>query len=557
LFSGAVPGTESPVHKQSQERACVVYAQPIRRPRIRLINPNCALSTITMPELVRQMTFTRKAIFAPVGLTVCAAVVPDHWEVEIIDECARDRPHQPRADVEVVGITAMTTQAKRAYELADTYRGLGVTVFLGGIHPSALPEDALPHCDAVCLGDGETCLPRMLADWEAVRAQRPGAGLKRIYDWKDYPTAPIATPRKDLLDPRDYLIFNPIQTTRGCPHTCNFCTTPGVFGRKFRQRRIEDIVEEIREAKEKYRSWCFIFSDDNFGGNHKWARELCAALEPLRIKWASQCDALISNNEKLLSAMKRSGCLGLILGLESPDQITLSEAGKSFVQARTYEERIRKIQSYGISLWGAFILGFDSDTWQTCARTCRFAQRVNLSMSCYPVLTPYPGTGVWNDYRRQGRLVTDDWDRYNGASVCYTPAGMSARELRHAQMAAFAEFYSLRSSFRRLGVLPFKKFAWLANLAIWRGIEYYYSRRARQVPAFSDFLNPGCRAWRYEDSWADRHHSPHSPSRRVQQRTCEQAAELIAAQSVRCGDPLVQAAATIGAMSAPEASARP
>ena len=528
----------------------MIYAQPIKRWVIRLINPNCRLSTITMPELVRHMTFARKAIFMPSGLAVCAGAVPGHWQVEIIDECAQNAPHRPVADVDVVGITAMTTQAPRAYELADAYRALGVTVFMGGIHPSALPEDALPHCDALCRGDGEACLPRMMADWEACRADRPGAALKRVYDWKDQPAAPIGSPRKDLLDPRDYLIFNPIQTTRGCPHRCNFCTTPGVFGRKFRQRRISDIVEEITEAKERHRSWCFIFADDDFGGNHKWALELCAAIEPLGIKWASQCDILIADNDGLLAAMKRSGCLGLILGLESPNQGTLSEAGKGFVKSATYERRIRRIQSHGISLWGAFIFGFDTDTWRTCMETCRFAGRMNLSMSCYPILTPYPGTGVWGDYQRQGRLVTRDWERYNGASVCYRPLRMSARQLRHAQMAAFAEFYSLRSAFRRLGLLPFKKFAWLANLAIWRGIRYYYDRRGRQVPAFSDFLRPHSRAWRYEDTWADRHHGRDPTCMDADEQSLDRATDALAALNVEYSDPLVRTAATVSAANA-------
>jgi radical SAM superfamily enzyme YgiQ (UPF0313 family) len=435
----------------------------------------------------------------------------------------------------------MTTQARRAYELADAYRALGVTVFLGGIHPSALPEDAVPHCDAVCRGDGETCLPHMLADWEDHRRGRPGAALKRVYDWQDYPTAPIGTPRKDLLNPADYLVFNPIQTTRGCPHSCNFCTTPGVFGRKFRQREINDIVEEIREAKERYRSWCFVFADDDFGGNHNWALELCGALEPLKIRWVSQCDALIANNDRLLAAMKRSGCAGLVLGLESPDQQTLTEAGKHYVRADTYEWRIRKIQSHAISLFGAFIFGFDSATWKTCAAACRFAQRMNLSWACFPVLTPYPGTGIWHEFKRQGRLVTEDWDRYNGATVCYTPKGMSARELRHAQMAAFAEFYSLRSAVPRLGVVPFKKFSWLANVAIWRGIRHYYARRGRKVPAFSDFLRPHSRGWCYDDSWADRHHGG-QPDAPAPGGECDHAICEPATATVAHTEPLARAA---------------
>ena len=479
----------------------MIPAEAAQRRRIRLINPNSPLSNITMPEIVRSMTFTRKAVFAPTGLMICAAVVPRHWDVELVDECTLDRPHQARADVELVGISAMTTQARRAYELADQDRRLGVAVVMGGIHPSALPDEALRHCDSVCRGDAESTLPHLIADWDAAvaRGAVPKTEIRRVYDWTAFETAPIATPRKDVINPRDYLVANPIQTTRGCPHNCNFCTTPGVFGRKFRQRAVSDIVEEIRAASAQQRAWCYIFADDNFGGNHQWALDLCEALRPLKVTWATQCDILISRNERLMRAMRASGCVGLILGLESPKQDTLVEAGKKFVRSDSYEWRIRKIRSFGISLWGAFIFGFDSDTWQDCMHACRFAQRMNLAMSCYPILTPYPGTEFFRQFAREGRLRTLDWERYNGASVVYEPRQMTPKQLRHAQMAAFGEFFSARSALRRLGFYPVKGRAWVANLAIWKGLRYYYARKGRQLPRFRDFLDADSPAWRYPD----------------------------------------------------------
>jgi radical SAM superfamily enzyme YgiQ (UPF0313 family) len=491
----------------------MIAAEVRSRPRIRLINPNSPLSNVTMPQVIRSMTFTRKALFAPTGLMICAAVVPRRWDVELIDECTLTQPHQPRADVDLVGISAMTTQAPRAYALADAYRALGIPVVMGGIHPSALPEEALAHCDAVCIGDAEATLPHLIADFERRRdacgshqteAQtraraHPHYGLRRVYHWAEFPPAPIATPRKDVIDPRDYLVANPIQTTRGCPHQCRFCTTPAVFGRKFRQRSIADIVEEMRAVCEVRKPWCFIFADDNFAGDQHWALEFCEAIRPLKISWASQCDILISHNDRLLRAMRQSGCQGLILGLESPRNETLREAGKRFVRADSYEWRIRKIQSFGISLWGAFIFGFDHDTWQDCMATCRLAQRLDLSLACFPVLTPYPGTDFFCQFQREGRLRTLNWEKYNGASVVYEPARMTAKELRHAQMAAFAEFYSLRSALRRLKVYPLKSRAWVANLASWRGIRYYYARKGRRVPRFADFLDRAAPAWRYPD----------------------------------------------------------
>ncbi|MFQ5806740.1 MAG: B12-binding domain-containing radical SAM protein [Phycisphaerae bacterium] len=528
----------------------MVYATPARPRRIRLINPNSPLSNITMPEIIRKMTFTRKALFAPTGLTICAQVMPQDWDVEVVDECTLEAPHKPKADVELVGVSAMTPQARRAYEIADEYRRLGVTVIMGGIHPSALPEEASQHCDAVCKGDAESTLPHLIADWEAAiqRGDDPRTGIRSVYDWAAYPAAEIATPRKDLLDPRDYLVANPIQTTRGCPHTCNFCTTPAVFGRKFRQRRIADIVEEIREANERYKAWCYIFADDNFGGKHGWAIELCEALKPLRIAWATQCDVMISKNDRLLKAMRESGCVGLILGLESPKQDTLSEAGKRFVRSDTYGWRIRKIQSFGISLWGAFIFGFDHDTWRDCRDACQFAQRMNLAMSCYPILTPYPGTEFFRQFEREGRIRTYDWERYNGASVVYEPRRMTPKQLRHAQMAAFAEFFSPGSAFRRLKLYPLKSRAWVANLAIWKGIRHYYATRRRRVPAFRDFLNPASKAWDYPDE--QRTGAPKSAERAVTMSPCgqedvrrasESPFEVMAATAVVHADPFVQA----------------
>lgn len=528
----------------------MVPATPRRRWRVRFINPNSPLSSITLPDVVRRMTFSRRALFAPVGLEICAALVPAHWDVEIIDECTLGRPHQPRADVDLVGLSAMTTQAPRAYALADEYRRLGVPVVIGGIHASVLPDEALQHADSVCRGDAEATLPHLIADFEAAaaRGREPRSGLKPIYDWAAYPPAEIATPRKDLLDPRNYLVANPIQTTRGCPHDCHFCTTPAVFGRKFRQRRIADIVEEIRAARERYRAWCYIFADDNFGGKHGWALELCEALRPLKIAWASQCDIMISDNERLLRALRASGCVGLILGLESPRQETLAAAGKRFVRAASYARRIRRIQSFGISLWGAFIFGFDQDSWQDCRDACRFAQRMNLALSCYPILTPYPGTEFFRQFQRQGRIRTCDWERYNGASVVFEPRRMTPRQLRHAQMAAFAEFFTPRSTLRRLRLWPLKWRAWAANLAIWEGIRYYYRRRGRQVPAFRDFLDPDSRAWDYPpEAWETATAGAGRESEQALAVACRGCppVEALAAAAVARTDPLVQAAESL------------
>jgi len=474
-----------------------------------LINPVSALSTLTMPEIIRKMTFSRRALFMPLNLAICAAVASrEGWDVEVIDENVTG-PHQAGGDIQAVGIGAMTTQANRAYELADAYQALGVPVILGGIHPSAMTDEALLHGAIVCQGDAECTLPYALADLRATLTPNGSNGAsttqhekthdgfidvtalpRRVYNWKDHADAPTATPRKDLFNPKDYLILNPIQTTRGCPHGCAFCTTPAIFGRKYRQRAIPDIVEEMREARERFGTKTFIFSDDNVAGNHAWAMELFQAIKPLKIRWASQCDILISRDEKLLAAMRDSGCQGLILGLESRSPETLRQAGKRYVNADEYLQRLRTIRRHNISIWGSFIFGFDSDRWQECMDTVRFAQKANLVMSSYPILTPYPGTAIFEQYRREDRLLTTDWDRYNGASVVFAPSRMTPEQLRFCQGAAFHEFYSPASTLRRLRILPFKRYSWLANMAIHRGLTYYYRKKNRPLPRFADLAEP-------------------------------------------------------------------
>ena len=168
---------------------------------------------------------------------------------------------------------------------------------------------------------------------------------------------------------------------------------------------------------------------------------------------------------------------------------TLAEAGKKYARAEEYALQIAKIHAAGISIWGSFIFGFDSDTWQDCVNAVRFAQRTRLCMSIYAILTPYPGTRIFDQYRAEGRLLTTDWDKYNGVNVVFQPRQTTAEELRHAQMAAFHEFYSARSIFRRLGIYPFKRNSWLANLAIYRGLHYYYRKRKRLLPRFADHMH--------------------------------------------------------------------
>jgi len=440
-------------------------------PKLRLINPRNPLNGLVQSDVARRITLGRKAIFMPLGLMVAAGTVPREWQVEIVDECTG--PLSVAKDADLVGITAMTCQAPRAYQVADAYRLLGVPVILGGIHPSGLPEEALRHATAVAVGEAEGTLPRMLRDFAVGR-------LSGIYRAEG--DVEIATPRRDLLNPRDYFVNNAIQISRGCPQRCKFCTTQAMYGGRYSVRPIEAILQEIRDLRMKR----VLFADDNVVGHFGWAKQFYRELAKLRITWTGQATLNIARDDEMLALMKQSGCGGLILGLESPNPESLREGNKTVCAADEYLPLIRKVQQARIGTWGSFLMGFDADTVESLHAAVRFARAARLGISCYPILTPYPGTPLYDEYGAAGRILTRDWAKYNGATVVFQPKRMSVRELANCQMAAFREFYSWASLRERLTLWPLQKWAWIINISINQGFRYYYRRQKKRMPDFRE-----------------------------------------------------------------------
>jgi radical SAM superfamily enzyme YgiQ (UPF0313 family) len=440
-------------------------------PKLRLINPRNPLNHLVENDVARRVAFGRRALFMPLGLAVAAAVVPRSWQVEIVDECTG--PVRIAKDADLVGITAMTCQAPRAYQIAEGYLRLGVPVVLGGIHPSSLPEEALGHATAVAVGEAEGTLPRMIADLGAGRL----AGIYRAEG-----DVQIAAPRRDLLRKRDYLVWNAVQVSRGCPHRCRFCTTQALYAGRYAVRPVEAICDEIRDLGAKR----VVFADDNVVGNLRWARDLFRQLAKLQIGWCGQATITVARDPELLALMKASGCMGLIIGLESPNPESLAQGGKTCCDPKDYLPLIKRLQDARIGTWASFLLGFDSDTVESLAATVRFARRARLGISCYPILTPYPGTPLFDDYDREGRILTRDWSKYNGATVVFRPKRMTPRQLANCQAAAFREFYSLPSMWERLRLWPPQKWAWIINITINQGFRYYYRREKKQMPDFRE-----------------------------------------------------------------------
>lgn len=407
----------------------------------------------------------KKAIIPPLGLAMVAALTPPDIEVSLTDENVTVIDFQKETDL--VGITVLTITAKRAYEIADTFRARGVKVILGGIHPSILPEEASLHADAIVIGEAEGIWPNLIEDFKANT-------LQKTYRQHERPSMlNLPFPRRNLFATEAYLVRNTISTTRGCPYSCSFCTVTSFFGHTYRCRPVEEVIKEIGTLNDKK---LVVFVDDNIVGNPKFAKELFRALVPHKIKWVGQSSVTVARDDELLKLAAASGCIDLFIGFESLSPANLSTVGKKINVVDDYESVIRKVHSYGIGIHGFFIFGFDEDDADCFKRTVRFAQRMRLESAQFDILTPYPGTALYESLDKAGRIVTRDWSQY-GHDLMFEPKLMSREMLQNGRTWAWREFYSLPSIWGRIGVTHRNLVTfWAANL-----YYYYLAHRLRTL----------------------------------------------------------------------------
>ncbi|MCL5074357.1 MAG: B12-binding domain-containing radical SAM protein [Chloroflexi bacterium] len=425
--------------------------------KILLIYPTC-----DEPPLKRK---GKLLSFAPsLGLAQLAALTPPEFEVALVDELFENINYDGQFDL--VGISTMTSTAPRAYAIAERFRQHGTTVVLGGIHPTTLPEEAAAHCDAVVVGEAEGVWDRLLVDFQQGRMQR-------FYHAEGFPDLNnLAFPRRELFHKPNYryLIANSIQTTRGCPFNCGYCTVTRFFGHSYRQRPIGEIIRELAALKEKL----ILFVDDNIVGQLRRAKELFRALRPLGLRWVSQASITMAKDEELLRLMADSGCTGVIIGFESLSAENLKHVGKHFNIVNEFEEAIKRIRSYGLAVFGAFMFGFDQDDESVFERTLEFAQRNRLEGVNFSIVTPLPGTQLHTEFERDGRIIDRDWSHYDVAHVVFRPWLMSPERLAEGFIWALEQFYSLSSILKRIGL--FHRLAplyWLFNLSMRRGAKYW------------------------------------------------------------------------------------
>ncbi|UCD83286.1 MAG: B12-binding domain-containing radical SAM protein [Deltaproteobacteria bacterium] len=382
----------------------------------------------------------------PLPLMQLAALTPPDIEVEIIDENVEAVGYQ---ETDLVGISSMTSSAPRAYQIADTYREKGIPVILGGIHPSILPEEAAVHADSVVIGEADKIWPQIFQDFR-------DNSLRDSYRGSEIPDLKDLTPlRRDLIKKDKYFFTRLLQTSRGCPMNCDFCSVSDFNGIRMRHRPIDQIMEEIEAFSTIWKRRFLLFADDNIVGDKPFARRLFDALKSTKIRWGSMSSIEIARDPDFLQLARESGCRALFIGFESIRQDALQEIHKRY-KVREYEELIKRIQDLGITLEGSFIFGFDGDNKDVFKQTVEFCYRNNFNLVQFSVLTPFPGTRLFANLKKVGRILTYDWTRYDAFHCVYQPAKMSPEELQEGIIDAYQQFYSNSSIVKRLGSTALK-----------------------------------------------------------------------------------------------------
>ncbi len=393
--------------------------------------------------------------FPHLSLPALAAYTPEGAIVRIVDE---KFDGIPEGSFDLVGITAMTPLAPKAYRIADRFRNKGIPVVMGGYHPSVLPDEALEHADSVCIGEAETLWPSIVRDAMAGK-------LKERYRAETFPCLEgLPIPRRELVHvPRskryEHIRVFFVQTTRGCPHRCSFCAVTNMLGGTLRHRPVKDIEAELESLgiprldagrkRSTFRDVVF-FTDDNIVGNRRYAKELLRMVSTFDLKWLGQASTNVADNEEILCLLRDSGCMGLAVGFETLSPKNIRDVGKGVNRTGEYLVRIRTIHRYGIGLAGNFIFGFDHDNENTFAEVVEFVDRARLEGFYYSLLTPYPGTTFYDQMKAEGRIVENDWSRYDTDHVVYRPRLMDAETLRKGYQWAWRKSLSYRSILTRL-----------------------------------------------------------------------------------------------------------
>lgn len=398
------------------------------------------------------------------NLPYVAAVTPADIEVKIVDEAFEKINFEEKVDL--VGITAQTPVAPRAYQIAKEFRRRGVPVVIGGVHASMLPEEALQHVDAVVIGEAENIWPDLIEDLKK-------GYLKKIYQTDGFiDPAGLPLPRRELLKERFYFPLKLLETTRGCPHRCDFCGVSKFFGFRYRRRPISEIDRELRTLFDKgqvmspiLKKILSLFSgdlpyflkrrllyiiDSNIAGDRPFCLDLVALLKEYDLLWYGHAPVSVAFDQKLLEGFSQSGCIALNIGFESFSTKNLQVMGKGFNKPSLYGEAVQRIHDHGIGIMGTFIVGLDDDDPGVFQRMIDFCNDYRLDWALTFIMAPYPGTDSFLRLEKEGRIFCRDWEKYDSLNVVYQPLLMSVAELKDGMRRVWKEVFSISSIYKRI-----------------------------------------------------------------------------------------------------------
>ncbi len=374
----------------------------------------------------------------PLTVATLQALTPRDVETMFFDDRIEEVDYG--VDVDLVVITVETYTASRAYKIAKRFRERGVPVVMGGYHVTAIPDEALEYCDSIVVGNAETVWVRMLNDFKEEKLQQRYDGGRG--------GAP-SPPDRSVYSDKKYLPLTLIETGRGCPHTCEFCAITSYYGGKYTPRPVEDIVEEIKRAKNKI----VFFVDDNITASREHLMAVCKAVTPLKIKWTSQVSLAIAKDDELLRAMKKSGCQLVLIGFESLDKENLDQMNKSWnYRLGERDEMVARIHGAGIGIYATFVFGFDFDGVESFDETVAFAMKHKFFFAAFNHLLPFPGTPLYGRLAEEGRLLYDKWwlkDDYKYGDIPFEPRNVSPEELKDYCADARRKFFKTSNIIKR------------------------------------------------------------------------------------------------------------
>lgn len=381
--------------------------------------------------------------FPPLGLMTIAGLTPDNWEITLRDENVESS--EIDGEMDLVGIQAYISSAARAYELAGKWRSRGAKVVLGGLHPTSMPEEAAAHADAVCIGPAETVWREILEDFENGR-------LRKFYRGQCEGSAALAPiPRRDLMNPRAYLVPHTMVASRGCPHSCDFCYKRSFWGPVYyEQRPMADIDRELSMVNDHL----VFFLDDNLLGSRRFARALFEVLRGSGIVWQAAASLDVARDRRYLDEAYRAGCRSLFLGFESLSPENMWNNNKPVNATADYAEICRRFHDAGIMINGSFMFGFDWDGPDVFERTVEFADRNKILTASFHILTPLPGTTAFERLEAEGRLLHRDWKLYDTYHAVFRPRRMTPGQLDAGLVLAKRRFGEYGSILRRSLGLP-------------------------------------------------------------------------------------------------------